>query len=140
VDEVRALAASLGVSDRVEWLGLRHDVPQLMNAATVVTLPSHTEGHPRVILEAMSLGRPVAATPVGGIQDMIMPEVTGLLFEVDDAEGLARCIRRFTDSPADAERMGRQAQDYIRRCFRLEQQTEKALAFLRQAAEAGPPR
>ncbi|MFW6155407.1 MAG: glycosyltransferase family 4 protein [Planctomycetota bacterium] len=140
VDEVRALAVSLGVTDRVEWLGLRHDVPQLMNAATVVTLPSHTEGHPRVILEAMSLARPIAATPVGGIQDMIMPEVTGLLFEVDDAEGLARCIRRFADDPADAGRMGRQGQDYIRRCFRMEQQTEKALAFLRQAAEKEPGR
>ncbi len=136
LDQTKALAEQIGVSGSVEWLGLRHDIPQLMKASTIVILPSHTEGHPRVTLEAMALAKPLAATPAGGIMDMITPEMTGLYFDVDDEQGLAMCIDRFVNNPEAAERMGRLAQEYIRLSFTPNQQTEKALEFFRKVATA----
>ena len=82
VERTKQLANDLGVAERVEWLGLRSDIPRLMSAATMVLLPSHTEGLGRVLLEAMVLGKPVAATPAGGICDLILLGVTGQLFEI----------------------------------------------------------
>ncbi len=129
VEKTQALAERIGVADRVEWLGLRGDVPQLMKAATIVIFPSHTEGHPRVTLEAMALEKPFASTPVGGLLDMVLPEVTGLLFDVDDEEGLARCVDRFVHDPQAAQRMAKAGQDYVRACFTPAKQIETAMSI-----------
>jgi glycosyltransferase involved in cell wall biosynthesis len=138
VDSVKDLGRRLGVADRVEWLGLRGDVPQIMKAATAVILPSHSEGHPRVILEAMALAKPVVATPVGGITDMVAPNVTGWLHEIEDEEGLAECINRIIGDPAAAEKVGKQAQEYCRLSFAPAQQVQRALkVFQMCASKAG---
>jgi glycosyltransferase involved in cell wall biosynthesis len=135
VPTIKELARKLGVADRVEWMGLRTDMPQLMKAATLVVMPTLTEGMPRAILEAMALAKPVAATPVGGIMDLILHSVTGLLFDVEDDEGLARCVDRFLRNPEEAASIGKQAQRYMRMNFQPAQHTAKALAIFRQLAK-----
>lgn len=77
--EAKALAAPLG--DRVRFLGGRPlaEVPQWMGASTVVTLPSHAEGSPNVIREALACGRPVVGTNVGGIPELLGTDPPGLL-------------------------------------------------------------
>lgn len=139
VDATRRMADELGVANRVEWLGLRPDMPQLMKAATMVILPSHTEGFGLVVAEAMALGKPVAATPVGGILDLILPGVTGLCFDVEDHVGLAECVLEVINNPQAASRMCRRAQEYIRTSprFRAEQHTEKALTVFRRLSGEG---
>ena len=134
VERTKQLAKDLGVAERVEWLGLRSDIPRLMSAATMVLLPSHTEGLGRVLLEAMVLGKPVAATPAGGICDLILPGVTGQLFEIEDADGLADCITWVADHPEQAERMAQRAKDYVRTSprFSPERHTERALEVFRK--------
>jgi len=127
-----SLAKELGVAGRVAVLGQREDIPQLLAAATTVVLPTHTEGHPRALLEAFALAKPVAATPVGGIQDMIVPGLTGLFFDVEDAEGCAACIEALVRDPIGAKRIGRNAQEYVRLAFTPEQQTQQALAIFRR--------
>src|SRR5690606_11929464 len=71
------LAATLGVDDRVEFLGWRSDVLALIRNASAVLVLSESEGVPRVILEAMAIGVPVVATPVGGVRDLVCDGVTG---------------------------------------------------------------
>ena len=132
VTQTQALAERLGVADRVEWLGFRFDMPQLMNASTVVVLPSHTEGHPRAVLEAMALAKPVAATPVGGIVETLVPNLTGLFFDVEDDQGLAQCVNEFVASPERAREMGKMAQECMRKSFHPSQQIAKALKVFRQ--------
>jgi glycosyltransferase involved in cell wall biosynthesis len=77
--EARAMAAPLG--DRVRFLGARPlaEVPIWMAASTLVTLPSHAEGSPNVIREALACGRPVVATSVGGIPELLSTDVPGEL-------------------------------------------------------------
>lgn len=139
VADTRKLAADHGVADRVEWLGLRDDIPQVMKAATIVVLPTHTEGLPRVLLEAMALGRPVAATPVGGVLDLILPGVTGLLFDVEDDRGLAECVLHYANDADNADRIAGRALEYIRTSprFNPQRQARKALDVYRQLSEHG---
>lgn len=129
LNETKAIARRLGVADRVEWLGLRNDMPQVIRAATCAVVPTHTEGHPRVLLEIMALGCPVASTPVGGIMDMILPGVTGLLFDVDQSEGLALCVDKLVGDPTAAARMAGQARAFVRESFRPEQQIQQAVSL-----------
>lgn len=126
-DRVRGLAARLGVAERIAWIGDREDLPQVYQACTQVVLPTHTEGHPRVIVEAMALERPVTACPVGGVVDMILPETTGLLFDVEDEAALADNIVRFAREEELVGRVTTNALHYVRTCFRPQAHLRQAL-------------
>lgn len=80
------------IADRqadVELLGERHDTADLLRGAAVTCLPSEAEALPMSVLEAMVAGRPVVATPVGGVPDAIVDGETGLLVKPGDPEALA---------------------------------------------------
>ena len=76
------------------------EVARWMAAADLVTLPSYSEGHPNVLVEALACGRPVVATPVGGIPEVVDAS-SGLLVAVRDAEGLATGLSKVLDRPWD---------------------------------------
>lgn len=126
-DFVKDLAAQLSVSSRVEWLGVREDLPQVMLACTCVILPSISEGMPRVVLEAMALERPVVATLVGGVSDVLVPGLTGLACEIEDHRTLAQAIARITQAEEDAKEMCRVARAYMCKEYTVEQHTERVL-------------
>ncbi len=138
LQQAKRLAQERGVSQRVIWLGYRNDLPQLIRRSTVVVLPSVGEGHPLVVLEAMALGKPVAATPVGGVLDMILPEVTGMLFEVGDADGLARCIEKLSMNPALAERISSLGLLHVKTNYNPKRHAELFLEILSRATKAWP--
>jgi glycosyltransferase involved in cell wall biosynthesis len=85
---------------RVRLLGYRRDVPDLMRAADIFTLPSHREGMPRSIIEAMMTGLPVVATNIRGSCEEVVPEETGLLVPVADPQALAAALSRLVADPA----------------------------------------
>ncbi len=91
---LRALAAHLGVSDRICFLGWRDDGPALMAAADILVCPSRIEPLGNVVLEAWAHGIPVVATRARGPEKLIEDGVTGVLVDCNDADGLARAIRR----------------------------------------------
>lgn len=100
VEEAQALAHSLQLSDSIECLGwvTREQLPELLNRAAVFCLPSYNEGVPMAILEAMSYGLPVVATPVGGIPDLIQSGENGILVEPGDRAGFSRAIIRLLEN------------------------------------------
>ena len=101
---VSAVAAvSHGV---VELLGARSDVANLMSAADVVCLTSRTEGQPLVILEAMSLGRAVVSTAVGGVTELVVDGETGLLVPEGDGAAFARALVKLAAAPELRLRLG----------------------------------
>ncbi len=91
-DELAAASAPLG--DRVRLVGPRPlaEIPLWMAAADVITLPSHAEGTPNVVLEALASGRRVVATKVGGIPDLITRGELGALVPPRDPDALARAL------------------------------------------------
>jgi glycosyltransferase involved in cell wall biosynthesis len=123
VDELKLLCSKVGVCDRVEWLGVRSDIPALIRASTVVVLPTHTEGMPRILLEAMALGVPVVSTPVGGVLDLVQPSITGELVEIEDPEGLASAIRALHLDEKLRDRVVRNARVFVTEQLNVERHT-----------------
>jgi glycosyltransferase involved in cell wall biosynthesis len=99
-------AASLGLGDRVRFLGHRHDVPALLAASDLFALPSMYEGLPLAVLEAMAAGVPVIATAAGGTGEVVRDGETGTLVPPADPSALAAAI---TGTLANRERASRLA-------------------------------
>jgi glycosyltransferase involved in cell wall biosynthesis len=97
-EEVRAqlvrLIAELGLQDNVLLIGLRDDVPDILAALDVAVSSSNFEGSPLAIMEYMAAGRPIVATRVGGVPDLIENGVHGLLVDRGDSNGLAQAVLR----------------------------------------------
>ena len=119
-DEVRALAAGLGLADAVHFLGQRQDVPDLLNAMDIFVLPSYSEGVSLALLEAMAAGLPVIATAVGGLPEVVTDGETGLLIPPRDAAALARALARLLDDPDGAKALGDRARQHVRAHYSLD--------------------
>jgi glycosyltransferase involved in cell wall biosynthesis len=102
------LARTLGLADRVEFLGDRGDVPSILAAADVFVLASKSEMFPISILEAMRAGLPVIASRVGGVSEIVTHGETGLLVERQSVEELSNALNRMIDSPAVRESLGKE--------------------------------
>jgi glycosyltransferase involved in cell wall biosynthesis len=103
--QVKQEIARLGLEDSVVLLGERDDVPRLMRAADAFVLPSHWEGGPIVLLEAMAAGTPIVATRVGGIPEVIRDGENGVLVPPGQPELLARGIDTVLRDPLRASHM-----------------------------------
>jgi len=104
--ELREEAFRMGVSERVSFLGWRDDVAEIMQLLDVFVLPSLNEGMGRVLVEAMAAGKPIVASNVGGIPDLIIQGENGLLVPAGDAEALAGGIEFFITNPEKRREMG----------------------------------
>jgi glycosyltransferase involved in cell wall biosynthesis len=120
IDEVRALAASLGLAGAVHFLGERSDVPDLLNAMDIFVLPSYSEGLSLALLEAMAAGKPVVATAVGGTPEVVTEGDNGLLIPTRDAGALAGALERLLGAPDFAKQLGQNARAHVREHFSLD--------------------
>jgi glycosyltransferase involved in cell wall biosynthesis len=110
---LEALARELGVSDRVHFLGARpnRDMPGLLSSGELAVFPSLMEATSVAALEAMSCGRPVAASRVGGLPEIVDDEV-GALFEPANPESLAATVAALLDR-TDLDALGRRARERV---------------------------
>jgi glycosyltransferase involved in cell wall biosynthesis len=103
----------LGIADRFIFTGHRTDVPRLIAAMDLFVLSTHREGFPLSILEAMAMGKPVVATSVGGIPEIVTNGVTGYLHQHGNSQELADALLRLIENPEDARRMGATARENV---------------------------
>jgi glycosyltransferase involved in cell wall biosynthesis len=113
-------ARRLGVEDRVFFLGRRDDVPDVLASLDVVLSSSDYEGSPLALMEAMEAARPIAATAVGGVTDLIDEGVHGLLVPPRDPAALARAADRLLRDRPAARAMGERARERRGREFDLD--------------------
>jgi glycosyltransferase involved in cell wall biosynthesis len=114
------LISQLGLSDHVKLLGGRSDVPEILDVIDVAVLCSSHEASPLAVMEYMEAGKPVVATRVGGIPDMVEDGVTGLLVPPNDPEALAQGIAMMLYDPDRAARLGGAARERRRTEFSIE--------------------
>jgi glycosyltransferase involved in cell wall biosynthesis len=112
-DALRAVIREANAERNIRMTGARSDVARLMSAFDAFALPSRTEGLPLVLLEAMASELPVVATAVGGIPDLVVPGVTGLLVPPSDAPALLAALASLVDNPPLARKMGRAARGHV---------------------------
>jgi glycosyltransferase involved in cell wall biosynthesis len=104
--ELEKLTADLGLKGRVHFLGVRPDVPDLLQAADVFALTSACEAASLTLLEAMAAALPVVVTAVGGNPEIARDGVEGLLVPRGDAAAVAAAVLRLLDDPTAARHMG----------------------------------
>ena len=123
-EALEQLARELKIAHRVVFTGRRDDVPAVTAAIDVAALPSYREAQGLSILEALALARPVVASNVGGIPEMIDDGVTGLLVPPHDGDALARAITRLLLDHPYADMLARQGHDLVHDRFCIELMVE----------------
>ena len=120
-DALEAQARELRIAHRVVFTGRRDDIPAVTAALDVAVLPSYREAQGLTILEAMALSRPVVASNVGGIPEMVEDGVTGLLVPPRDPAALAEAIVRLLRDHPLADTIARSGHDLVhdRFCIQL---------------------
>jgi glycosyltransferase involved in cell wall biosynthesis len=125
--EIESLAASMGLLDRVRFLGVRADVARLLHLGDALVLPSKpaVETLPMCVLEAMAAGVPVIASRVGSVPEVIEDGRSGLLIAPTDAVELARAIGYIVDNPAAARGMAETARARVKDRYTVESMVER---------------
>jgi glycosyltransferase involved in cell wall biosynthesis len=126
---LEARVAHAGLRDRVHFLGQREDVPALLAAAKLFVLPSHEEGFPNALLEAMAHGLPVVATRVGGVPEAVVHGETGLLVPPQDPAALAEALSALLRDPDLAQKMGRAGRERAASQFTLDRMVRETEAL-----------
>jgi glycosyltransferase involved in cell wall biosynthesis len=136
VDATRERAAALSLTDRVEIPGWVDGatVARLLAAADIFTLPSHNEGLPVSILEAMGAQLPVVTTPVGAIPELVIEGVTGLLVTPGSATELSAALAQLVREPDRRRQLGENARTRVENEFRIEVTAERFLSIYRTLA------
>jgi len=127
----------LGMAAHVRMLGTRHDVSAWLSAMDLFVLPSRDEGLPMAIIEAMSAGRPIIATPVGGVPELITHEEHGLLVPPSDVAALAEAIERLLRDRALARRLGQAAQAKFAERFDMRQMIRRTEHLYEEVLDDG---
>lgn len=117
---LEALGSQAPLRGNVHWLGRRDDVPGLLKAVEVLVLPSHWEGMPNVVLEAMAARRAVVGTAVEGTEDLVIPGETGWLVPPRDPAALARALDEAAADPDRCRRLGEAGRLRVEREFSLD--------------------
>jgi glycosyltransferase involved in cell wall biosynthesis len=134
-ERLEALAAELGIADRVIFTGSRSDVGAMLGLMDLFTLASYTiECCPNALLEAMANGRAAVCTAIGGVPEMIAEGVTGYLVPPKDHVGLAAGILEALSDPERLAEMGRAARRRLETEFSLERSVENASAAFEATA------
>ncbi len=110
-------AASLGIRDRVTFCGTRRDLGNLLPAMDIFALPSLWEGLPLALILAMGAARPVVATRIAGIPEVVVDGENGLLVPPGDVAAIGTALARLCADPAERSRMGGAAREAVRDRF-----------------------
>ncbi len=125
----------LDLNDCVTLLGHRTDVPNLLASLDVLVLPSYAhEGIPQIILQAQAMARPIVATRIGGIPEVVEDGRTGLLVERKDSPALAEAIGRLLNDPSFARGLGQNGRQQIETRYSLDAMGERLLELYVNAA------
>lgn len=123
----------LGLTDRVTFTGNRGDVPRMIDALSFSILPSVMEACPLVALETMARGKPLVASKVGGLSELVLHEKTGLLVD-QNAKAFAEGMDYMLRSDVTRMEMGENAKKWIKEKFTVAQMTERLEAVYARAA------
>ncbi|MCO4100703.1 MAG: glycosyltransferase family 4 protein [Gemmatimonas sp.] len=131
-DEEQSLRSQIAAADltsRVQLLGLRSDIPDLLAAADAWVMPSLSEGLPMALLEAMMAGCPTLCTSVGGIPDLIESGVSGWLVKPNEPEALAKAMATILSNADTAAQVGERGRSLAVGRYGVELMIDRYLAL-----------
>lgn len=131
--ELRNETIRLNIEKQVIFTGFRTDVYGILCQMDVVVLSSRHEGMPMIILEAMALRRPIVATKVGGLPEVIQDRKTGILVPSGDEFALAKACLELIENPVMAEQLGLNAHEDVKKRFSAQVMLDKLLTLYRES-------
>jgi len=137
-EEIQAYVESRGLSRRVHMLGMRSDVPNLLEGFDIFALATRKEASGTVFVEAGAAGLPVVGTRVDGVPEMMKEGVSGILVPLDDVSALSQAIRSLVEDPDLRSRMGQAGLEFCRHSghFSLQAMVERTeSAYIRWLGE-----
>ena len=129
----------LDLSDSVRLLGQWDNVSRFLAIADVFILPSRWEGLPIALLEAMSVGLPVIATRVEGVEEVVEDQVHGLLVPLEDSEALAKAILQLINDPKKRNEMGMAASMRVKQLYTVNRMCEEYLKIIKKLSSLKIP-
>ena len=150
MSDLKQQATSLGLANDVSFLGTRNDPEDFYPALDIVALTSLNEGTPLTLIEAMANGRPVIATAVGGVVDLLGTPIAsnekdggyqlcerGVLVASGDADGFAGGLKRLIDDPALRDELGRVGLEFVNRNYSKERLLTDIAELYRELVPTG---
>jgi len=123
--QLKSLAATSNLTDRVLFAGARSDIPEILGSSDLFVLPTLDDVLPTVLAEAMASGLPIVASRVGGVPEMIEPGKNGLLVAPADQTRLADACIRLLRTPDEALRLAQGGRDVAEARFNVRNQVQK---------------
>jgi glycosyltransferase involved in cell wall biosynthesis len=118
-------AKNYGITENVHFVGLRHDMNELLNLFDIYVLPSLWEGLPMVLLEAMAAGCPIIATDVGGVNNAVKNDYNGILVKSGDSNALYFKIKEMLADEKKRDRYSKNGKILFDKYFSIRTMTEK---------------
>ncbi len=131
-NELEVKAKESGLGEHVFFLGVRDDIPVLLQCADVFVLPSLVEAMPMALLEAMAAAKPVVASEVGSVPEIIKDGYSGILAAPGDTAGLARAIESLLADWSKAESLAEKAFETVKRDFSSKAMGERYMEVYEQ--------
>jgi glycosyltransferase involved in cell wall biosynthesis len=130
LDELQQQTRQLGIASQVTFLGVRHDIASLLAAADGFVLSSAWEGMPNVVMEALAAARPVVATQVGGVSELVEAGKSGFLVPARDSSGLSQAMQHLmTLSLEQRQQMGLRGRDHVAAHYTLRAMADRWMAL-----------
>jgi glycosyltransferase involved in cell wall biosynthesis len=118
--------AQAGLAQKIRLTGFRHDVPALLAAMDVVVLPStKSDGVPQSLVQALAMRKPVIASAVGGIPEVVQHQHTGMLVPPNNPGALAAAVIQVLQDPKQAGRWAEAGGELVDTCFTLEHMIDR---------------
>ncbi|MFT5249424.1 MAG: glycosyltransferase involved in cell wall biosynthesis [Saprospiraceae bacterium] len=130
LEDTKALVKKLDIEDMVVWSGFRQNMPHVLNAIDIYTLPSLWEGLPIGLLEAMA--KPIVATGVNGSREAVKDGINGTLIECSDAEGLANAFIDLYQDKAKIAKFGKKSREIILNTYTVDRMCTEVEAIYSQ--------
>jgi glycosyltransferase involved in cell wall biosynthesis len=118
-NSLQSMVNSLQLNDKIKFLGQRNDIAQILEISDCLVLSSLYEGLPVCVLEAMAAGKPVIATKVGGIPELVKDGKTGFIVEPKNSEVLLQAIDKLTNLPDIGKEMGARGREIANNNFSI---------------------
>jgi len=113
MEELKSLTKLIKLEDSILFTGFVEDLYSVLSSLDIFVLPSLTEGFPLSIMEALAVGLPVAATPVGGIPELIENYKTGILFAKQNSDAISEAIIKLLSDYESAKKMGERGRQKV---------------------------
>jgi glycosyltransferase involved in cell wall biosynthesis len=133
---LQAQAQRLGIEQQVQFLGMRRDIPQLLAECDIFVLPSHREGLPLSVVEAMAAARPVIITDVGGNRELVTHNENGIIIAPGNANLLATALTDLLEHPERWNLLGSAGRRRILQHFTMETMVQQYQAIYNRLAKA----